>query len=330
MQGFNVTRTAWLTAGLPESVPATTIDSQCGSSQQAASIGVAHVTSGMEDVVLACGVELMSRVPLGSSLSSNVGKSISRRYRAQWDYTTQFEAAELIAKRWGISREDADQFGVDSQCRAIRAWAEGRFQGQIVPVDAPILDEDGKPTGDTKRVERDEGLRPSTLAGLAALKPVVPDGIHTAGTSSQIADGAAAVLLVDRGVADSLGLQSRARVVDTAFVATDPVLMLTGPIYATNEILERNSLSIDDIDVVENNEAFASVVLAWMAEHDAVAERVNPNGGAIALGHALGSTGVVLITKALHELERIGGRLALVTMCCGGGVATGTLIERVA
>jgi acetyl-CoA C-acetyltransferase len=328
-QAFNLTRTAWLTAGLPEATGATTVDSQCGSSQQANTMAHALLAAGLIDVAVACGVEVMSRVPLGSGLSQGVGKGVPKSYFSKYEYTTQFEAAERIAEAWGLTRNDTDSLGVESQARAARAWDEGRFDSQVVGLDAPELDEDGRTTSFTHRVERDECLRPTDLAGLAKLKPVArEDGIHTAGTSSQLADAAAAVLLTRREVAQSLGLNIRARILDSCLIGSDPVLMLTGPIAATQLLLDRNGLSISDIDIVEINEAFASVVLAWEREIKPDHEKVNPNGGAIAMGHALGSTGSVLITKALHELERSDKSLALVTMCCGGGMATATLIER--
>jgi acetyl-CoA C-acetyltransferase len=329
MQAFNISRTAWLTNGFPVGTAATTVDSQCGSSQQATSIAASFVASGVVDVALACGVENMSAVPMGSSLSKGVGKAIPKAYFAQHEYTSQFQAAELIAEKWGISRTELEEFGLESQQRAARAWEEGRFDTQIVPVDAPDLGEDGKPTGTTHRVERDEGPRETTLEGLAALKPVVSaDGYHTAGTSSQIADAASAVLMMTSEKAAELGLTPRARIVDSCLVGSDPTLMLTGPIDATHHLLERNGMAMGDIDLTEINEAFASVVLAWERELAPDHETVNPNGGAIALGHALGSTGCVLLTKALHELERTDQQTALVTMCCGGGMATGTILER--
>jgi acetyl-CoA C-acetyltransferase len=328
-QAFNVTRTAWLTAGLPQSVPATTVDSACGSSQQALTLACGLVGSGMIDVAVACGVEVMSRVPLGSGLSTGVGKAIPRSYFPQYEYTSQFQAAELIAQKWGLTRQDTDELGAESQARAARAWADGRYDSQIVSVDAPVLGEDGKPTGQTVHVERDECLRETTLEGLAGLKPVAGEGgVHTAGTSSQISDAAAAVLIMTRARATELGLTPRARIVDSCLVGGDPVLMLTEPIAATRRLLDRHNLTVDDIDVFEINEAFASVVLAWERELKPDHARVNPNGGAIAMGHALGSTGCVLVTKALHELERTGTRRAIVTMCCGGGLGTGTLLER--
>jgi len=330
-QSFNVTRTAWLAAGLPLSTAATTVDTQCGSSQQATNLATSLVGSGVVDVALACGVEVMSRVPIGSNSSKKLGLGvpIPKPYFGQYEMTSQFEGAERIAEKWGITREDTDRFGLASQERAARAWTEGRYDGQWVPVDAPALDAEGAPTGDTRRVERDEGLRETSLEKLATLKPVGrEDGVHTAGNSSQISDGAAAVLLASEARAAELGLAARARVVDTCLVGVDPVLMLTGPIDATQRLLERNDLSIDDIDVFEINEAFASVVLAWAKVVGADLARTNPNGGAIALGHPLGATGAFLMTKALNELERIDGRYALVSMCCGGGLGTGTLIER--
>lgn len=329
-QGFNVTRTAWLTAGLPASTAATTVDCQCGSSQQANTLIHGLLASDLIDVGMACGVEVMSRVPLGSGLSQNVGKGVPRSYFSKYEYTSQYEAAERIAEAWGLTRHDTDELGVESQARAAKAWAEGRYDSQIIGVDAPELDENLKPTGVTRRVERDECLRPTTMEGLAGLKPVArADGVHTAGTSSQIADAAAAVLLTRRSKADEQGLRPRARIMDSCLVGSDPVLMLTGPIPATQKLLERNGMTVDDVDVFEINEAFASVVLAWEKELKPDHDRVNPNGGAIAMGHALGSTGCVLLTKALHELERSDKSVALVTMCCGGGLATATLLERI-
>jgi acetyl-CoA C-acetyltransferase len=330
-QSFNIARTSWLAAGLPLTTAATTVDTQCGSSQQAANLAASLVASGAVDVAVACGVESMSRIPIGSNSSKKLGLGvpIPKSYFAQYEFTSQFEGAERIAEKWGISREDTDAFGLASQQNAARAWAEGRFDTQIVPVDAPVLDEEGKPTGETRRVSRDEGMRETTLEGLANLKPVAREnGVHTAGSSSQISDGAAAVLMMSAERADALGLTPKARVTQQCLVGVDPVLMLTGPIDATNLLLERAKLGIEDIDVFEINEAFASVVLAWEKEVHPKPEAVNPNGGAIALGHPLGGTGVVLLTKALHELERTGGRRALVSMCCGGGLGTGTLIER--
>lgn len=328
-QSFNVTRTAWLAAGLPLSVAATTIDSQCGSSQQATSFAAGLIASGACDIVLACGVESMSRVPLGSSVKNGPGKSIPKSYYRHYEMTSQFEGAERIAAKWGITRADCDAFGLESQVRAARSRAEGRFEREIVSVAAPVLDAEGKATGDTTTVSLDEGIRESSLEKMATLKPVLEAGIHTAATSSQISDGAAAVLMMSAAKAAALGLRARARIVTHCLVGVDPVLMLTGPIDATRRVLDRTGMSMSDIDTVEINEAFASVVLAWERELHADMSRVNPNGGAIALGHPVGCTGARLITSALHELERTDATTALITMCCGGGLGTGTIIERI-
>ena len=331
-QSFNIGRTAWLSAGLPLSTAATTVDTQCGSSQQATNLATSLVGSGVVDVAIACGVELMSRVPIGSNSARKLGLGvpIPKTYFGQYEFTSQFEGAERIADKWGVTRADTDAFGLSSQQRAIRAWEEGRFDTQVVGVDAPDVDEEGNPTGSTHRVERDEGLRETSLEALAGLKPVArPDGVHTAGNSSQISDGAAAVLVTTAEKAAALGLTPRARVVDTCLVGVDPVLMLTGPIDATRRLLDRTGMAIGDIDLFEINEAFASVVLAWAREVEADLDRTNPNGGAIALGHPLGGTGAFLMTKAVHELERADQTTALVSMCCGGGLGTGTIIERI-
>ena len=330
-QAFNIARTAWLSAGLPLTTSATTVDTQCGSSQQATNLATALVGSGVVDVALACGVEIMSRVPIGSSggKALGLGVPIPKSYFERYEMTSQFEGAERIADKWGISRSDTDAFGLASQQRAAQAWAEDRFAGQYIAVEAPDLDADGKPTGSVHTVVRDEGLRETTLEKLATLNAVAREGgVHTAGNSSQISDGASAVLLMTEEKAAALGLRPRARIVDTCNVGVDPVLMLTGPIDATKHLLARTGLAIGDIDVFEINEAFASVVLAWQREVGADPAKTNPNGGAIALGHPLGATGGFLITKALYELERTGGRYGLISMCCGGGLGTGTIIER--
>jgi len=332
MQAFNVTRTAWLAAGLPMEVAATTVDAQCGSSQQAADMAYALVKGGVVDVAVAGGVEVMSRVPIGSNVARplDLGVPVPKTYFPRYEYTSQFEGAERIARKWGVTRADTDALGLRSQQLGAQAWAEDRFGTQVIPVDAPDLGDDGKPTGTTHHVARDEGLRDTSLEVLGSLKAVVgDDGIHTAGTSSQISDGASAVLMMTAEKATELGLTPIARIVDTCLVGVDPVLMLTGPIDATRHLLGRNGLAIDDIDLFEINEAFASVVLAWARELDGELDRVNPNGGAIALGHPLGGTGSILLTKAVHELQRSGGQRAIVTMCCGGGLGTGTLLERI-
>ncbi len=330
-QSFNIVRTAWLSAGLPLGTAATTVDTQCGSSQQATNVATSLVGSGVVDVAIACGVELMSRVPIGSNSSKKLGLGvpIPKTYFPRYEFTSQFEGAERIADKWGITRSDTDEFGLLSQQRAARAWAEGRFDTQVVAVDAPDVDDEGKPAGTTHHVARDEGLRDTSIEALAGLKPVArPDGVHTAGSSSQISDGAAALLMMTAAKAAELGLRPRARIVDTCLVGVDPILMLTGPIDATQRLLARTGMSLADMDLVEINEAFASVVLAWQRELGADLERTNPNGGAIALGHPLGATGAFLMTKAVHELERTDGTRALITMCCGGGLGTGTIIER--
>ncbi len=331
-QAFNIARTAWLAAGLPQSVAATTVDTQCGSSQQATNLATALVAGGAVDVAVACGVEVMSRIPIGSSGRKDFGLGIPipKTYFGQYEMTSQFEGAERIADKWGISRQDTDEFGLRSQQLAARAWAEDRFATQIVPVTAPDADEEGNLLDTTHVVSRDEGLRETSLEKLATLKPVArPDGVHTAGSSSQISDGAAAVLLMTADKAKALGLTPKARIVDTCNVGVDPVLMLTGPIDATAHLLKRTGMKMSDIGVTEINEAFASVVLSWAKEHNPDMDTVNPNGGAIALGHPLGGTGAVLLTKALHELERTDTENGLVTMCCGGGLGTGTIIQRV-
>jgi acetyl-CoA C-acetyltransferase len=331
-QSFNVGRTAWLTAGLPLGAAVTTVDTQCGSSQQATNLATALIASGTVDVAIACGVESMSRIPIGANSSKKLGLGvpIPKPYFGQYEFTSQFEGAERIADQWGVTRSDADEFGFTSQQRAAQAWAEDRFAGQVQSVDAPVLDDERNPTGEMSSVQRDEGLRDTTLEKLASLKPVArEDGVHTAGSSSQISDGAAAVLMMSADKAAALGLSPRAHVVDTCLVGVDPVLMLTGPMDATSRLLERTGRTIDDIDLFEINEAFASVVLAWAREVGADLDRTNPNGGAIALGHPLGATGAFLLTKALYELERTDTSSALISMCCGGGLGTGTIIERI-
>jgi acetyl-CoA C-acetyltransferase len=333
-QAMNLTRTAWLSWGGPAETACSTVDSQCGSSQYALGLATSLIGSGAEDVVLACGVEAMSLLPIGSDANDGAkaghGKPISRTYRRYYEFTSQFEGAERIAEKYGISREEADRLGLESQTRARRALDEGRFETQIVPVEAPVVDEDGQRTDDTFTFTRDEIPRDTSLEQLAKLKPVArPDGIHTAGQSSQIADGAGAILLMSGDKARELGLRPRARVLQTVLVGCDPVLMLEGPIPATRKLLERQGMTLDDVDVVEINEAFASVVLAWAKELKPDMDRVNPNGGAIALGHPLGGTGCILVTKALHELVRCDSEIGVVTMCCGGGLGPGTLIQRV-
>jgi acetyl-CoA C-acetyltransferase len=323
-QSYNITRTAWLAAGMPEQVAASTVDAQCGSAQQALTLATALVGSGVVDLAMACGVEAMSRVPIGANYRKEfgLGRPVPKEYLDRYEFTNQFVAADRIAAKWNVTREDADEFGAESQRRAAQAWAEGRFDSQIVPVAAPA--EDGGMTS----VTRDGGLRETTREALAGLKVINEGGVHTAGTSSQISDGASAVILASERRAAQLGVAPLARIVDTCLIGVDPVMMLTGPHEVTPLLLERNRLALGDLDHIEINEAFASVVLSWARETGADLARANPNGGAIALGHPLGATGCVLTTKAVHELRRSGGRYAMVTMCCGGGLGTGTLLER--
>ena len=326
-QSFNIARIAWLSQGLPEEIAATTVDSQCGSSQQATSLGAAMVASGMEDIVMCCGVEMMTRVPLGSNMKDAVpmGESYAQHYQP----TSQFQGAAMIAEEYQLSRKDADAFGLRSQQRALRARQENRFEREIVPIEAPVVDKEGNLTGDTHVVNQDEGIRETSLDALGGLDPVPGQEIHTAGSSSQVSDGAAVVMLANQAGVDALGLTPRAKILASTLVGVDPVTMLKGPIPASRKVLQQTGLSVNDIDVFEVNEAFASVVMAWEKELQPDPERVNPNGGAIALGHPTGSTGARLITSALHELERSGGRYGLIAMCCGGGLGTGTIIERV-
>lgn len=325
-QTFNIARIAWLSQGLPLEVAATTVDSQCGSSQQATSMGASMVAAGIEDVVMSCGVEMMSRVPLGAAMKD--GNPMGESYSSHYQPTSQFAGAAMIAEEYQITRQDADQFGLESQQKAIQAWEENRFQKEIVPVEAPVLGDDFKPTGETRMIDRDEGLRATDLESLAGLQPVPGQEIHTAGSSSQVSDGAAAVIMASEKAVKEHGLKPRAKIVATTLVGVDPVTMLKGPIPASRKVLERAGLTIDDIDIFEVNEAFASVVLAWQKDLGVDPAKVNVNGGAIALGHPTGSTGARLITTAVHELERRGGKYALIAMCCGGGLGTGTIIER--
>ena len=325
-QSNNVTRNAWLYAGLPYQTACTTIDCACGSSQQAVHMVAGLIASGAIDTGIGCGVEAMSRVFLGQALAPGTGSPAPDGW--ELDMPDQFTAAERIARKRGITREDADALGVASQAKAKAAWEQDRFAGQILPVEAPVMTKEG-PTGETATVTRDQGLRDTTAEALAGLKPVIPDGIHTAGNSSQISDGAAAVLLMSRERAAELGLRPRARIVASGMVGSDPYYHLDGPIEATRHVLDKAGMKLSDIDLVEINEAFASVVLSWASVLDADMDRVNVNGGAIALGHAVGSTGARLITQAVHELERSDRTTALVTMCAGGAHSTATIIERI-
>jgi len=328
-QGFNVTRMAWLRQGLPYHVGATTVDCQCGSSQQANHLISSMITSGALDIGIACGVEAMSRVPLGANVGSGIGHAIPDDL--PYDLPDQFVAAERIAERYAISRADVDALGLASQQHAAIAVEEARFDREIEPVAAPIVETEG-PWGDhgdrSQIVCADQGLRATTADGLAGLRPVLPTGIHTAGNSSQISDGAAAVLWMSEDRALAEGLRPRARILGQVLIGSDPYYHLDGPIEATTKILGKVGMSSTDIDLFEVNEAFASVVLGWAGVHDIDLDKVNVNGGAIALGHPVGATGSRLITTALHELERRGESTALISMCCGGALATATVIER--
>jgi acetyl-CoA C-acetyltransferase len=325
-QSNNVTRTAWLHAGLPWTTGAMTVDAQCGSAQQANHLVAGLIAVGAIDVGIGCGVEAMSRTPL----RANVGESgLPRPESWDIDLPNQYVAAERIAERRGLSRADIDAFGALSQANAKQAWDAGRFEREVAAVHAPVLDDEGKPTGESRLVQRDQGLRDTTLDGLARLTPMLEDGVHTAGTSSQISDGAAAVLLMDAEKASALGLRPRARIVAQCLVGAEPYYHLDGPLQATTRVLERSGMALGDIDLFEVNEAFASVPLSWLQVHGADPEKLNVNCGAIALGHPVGSTGSRLITTALHELERRDATTALITMCAGGALSTGTIIERI-
>jgi len=324
-QSINVARQAVLTAGFPVEVPATTVDRQCGSSQQAVHFAANLIQSGVCDVTIAAGVESMSRVPMGSTVFQGPGTPFPPELLEEYNLVSQGLAAEMIAEQWGISRRQADELAAESQRRAAAAQDGGRFEREIAPVPVGA-------NGQTRLVSRDQGIRPETTADtLAALEPSFkPDGILHAGNSSQLTDGAAALLLMSRERAAELGMTPRAVIRQQVVVGVDPVTMLTGPIPATAKVLSRAGLGMKDIDLFEVNEAFAPVVLAWQAEHHPDMEKVNVNGGAIALGHPLGASGARLMTTLLHELERRDARLGLQTMCCGGGLGTATVIDRAA
>ncbi|GAA2275343.1 steroid 3-ketoacyl-CoA thiolase [Actinomadura luteofluorescens] len=320
-QTMNIGRNAWLEAGLPEEVPATTVDRQCGSAQQAVNFAATLIASGTHDVAIGGGVEHMGRnsFAVASEVVAEHGSPYSSELLERHDLVSQGLAAEMIADMWGTPRSELDEIGLRSQHLARRATDEGRFERETIPYQV-----------DSETYVSDQGLRKTTREGLARLRPAFrEDGRITAGNSSQVSDGAAAVLLMAREKAEALGLRPRARIYDITTVGTDPVTMLTGPIPATQKLLDRNGMKIDDIDLIEINEAFASVIAAWRCEIGADMDRVNVNGGAIALGHPLGSTGARLITTLLHEMERSDREMGLVTMCCGGGLGTGTLIQRV-
>jgi acetyl-CoA acyltransferase len=321
-QMFNVGRNAWLHGGLPVETPATTVDRQCGSAQQAVNFAAALIAAGVHDAAIGSGVEHMGHIPMGVGFKwvDEVGSPWPEAMMEKYNLVPQGISAEMIADKWEIPRSELDELGVRSHQLAHQATEEGRFERETIPFQV---------NGDT--YVSDQGIRPDTsLEKLSSLKPAFKeDGKVTAGNASQISDGAAAVLLMERSKAEALGLEPRARIMDQTTVGVDPVIMLTGPIPATKKLLERNKMTMDDIDLVEINEAFASVVAAWRRELDPDMDRVNVNGGAMALGHPLGSTGARLITTLLHEMERSDKEIGLVTMCCGGGLGTGTLIQRV-
>ena len=326
-QSNGMVRRAWLHAGLPQHTGGTVVDAQCGSGQQSAHLVNDMISAGTIDVGIACGVEAMSRIPLGGNVPPGLGDP--RPDDWDIDMPNQFEGADRIARNRGLTREDLEGFGLSSQQKARVAVDEGRFKREIAPIQAPVLGEDGAPTGETRLVDSDQGLRDTTLEGLAGLKTVLDGGLHTAGTSSQISDGASAVLIMDEDKARALGLTPRARIVTHCLVGSDPYYHLDGPVDATRRILDRTGMAISDFDLFEVNEAFASVVLSWAGVHNVDLDKVNVNGGAIALGHPVGSTGTRLITTALHELERRDANVALISMCAGGAMATGTVLERI-
>jgi acetyl-CoA C-acetyltransferase len=328
-QSLNVTRNAWLSTGLDPAVGATTVDTSCGSAHQANHLVAALIAAGAIDVGIACGVESMSRVPVGVNLYQGPGHYKTADY--PWDDPpkAQFGGAERIAVRQGLTRDDVDAYAIVSQERAAWAWADGRFDREVMAIPAaPVLDRDGQPTGATRDVDLDEGPRPTDAAGLAALRPTVDGGIHTAGNTSQISDGAAAILWMSLDRARAEGLTPRATLAHQVVTGADPYYLLDGPVAATGRILDKSGHKLADLDRYEVTEAFAAVVLNWAAHHDADLERTNVNGGAIALGHPLGASGTRLIVTALHELERRGAETALVTMCCGGSLGTASILRR--
>ena len=327
-QADNITRNAWLNLGKDYSAGGTTLDNQCGSAQTAHQMICSMIATGSIDIGIACGVESMSRVGLGMNVYNGPGYFIPQDW--PWDSTPdQFSSAQRIADNRGITREMADDLGYNSQLRAKQAWEEGRFDRETFTVEAPEIDAEGNPTGAKRTVTRDQGLRETAREALAELRTVTEGTIHTAGNSSQISDGSAAVLWMTAEEAKARGLKPRARIISDCVVGTDPYYLLDGPVDATARLFKRSGMTMSDIDLIEINEAFAAVVLSWAQVYDADLDKVNVNGGAIALGHPVGSTGARLITTALHELERADKNTALITMCCGSSVGTGTIIERI-
>jgi acetyl-CoA C-acetyltransferase len=327
-QAANLTRIAWLSRNKGWGTGGTTVDTQCGSGQQANHLVRALVAAGSIDAGIAGGVEVMSHVGLGANVASGPGFFIPADGWSWEMAMSQFEAAERIAKNRGITRQDVDAWGLRSQTLAARARDEGRFKNEILPIEAPVLDDAGDSTGEARWVDTDQGIRPSTPEGLASLPPAAGDYMHTAGNSSQVSDGAAAVLWTSAEKARAAGLRPRARIIADVVVGSDPYYLLDGPIDATRAILAKSGMALGDIDLFEINEAFASVVLSWLQVCEPDVDKVNVNGGAIALGHPVGATGSRLIITALNELERRDATTAFITMCCGAAVGTGTIIER--
>ncbi len=327
-QSGNVVRHAWLSQGELYEVGATTIDAQCGSGQQANNLISAMIRAGSIDVGIGCGIEVMSHVGLGANVMN--GPGFFQPAEWPWDSSPdQFSTVERIVENRGITRGQVDEFALRSQQRAKQARDEGRFKNEILPIEAPVLGEDGQPTGESRLVEHDQGIRETTLEGLSQLNPVIEGGVHTPGNASQISDGAAGLLWMSAEKAKHYGLKPRARIVSDVLVGCDPYYLLDGPVDATKKILDRSGMSLNDIDLFEVNEAFAAVVLSWMQVYEPDVDKVNVNGGAIALGHPVGATGSRLIVTALHELERQDKTTAYISMCCGAAVGTGTIIERI-
>lgn len=327
-QSNNIARNAWLSMGENYSTGAATLDTQCGSAQAANHLVSALINSGQINIGIAGGVEAMSRVGLGANAYNGPGFFQTADW--PWDSTPdQFSAVERIVKNRGLTRQDTDEFACESQRRAKVAWEEGRFDREVIAVEAPVLGEDGQPTGQARTVSKDQGLRDTTMEALASLKPVIEGGIHTPGSASQISDGSAAVLWMSAEEAKARGLKPRARIITGVMTGTDPYYLLDGPVDATKLLFKKTGMNLSDIDIVEINEAFAGVVLSWQRVFEADMSKVNVNGGAIAIGHPVGSTGARLITTALHELERRDKTTALITMCCGASIGTGTIIERI-
>jgi acetyl-CoA C-acetyltransferase len=327
-QSNNIARNAWLSMGENYSTGATSVDTQCGSAQAANHLVAALIAAGQINIGIAGGVEAMSRVGLGANAYNGPGFFQTANW--PWDSTPdQFSAVERIVKNRGLTRQDVDEFACESQRRAKIAWDEGRFDREIIEVQAPILGEDGQPTGEIRTVSKDQGLRDTTMDALGALKPVTEGGIHTPGNASQISDGSAAILWMSAEEARARGLKPRARIITGVVTGADPYYLLDGPVDATKLLFDKTGMNLGDIDLVEINEAFAAVALSWQQVYEADMSKVNVNGGAIALGHPVGSTGARLITTALHELERQDKTTALITMCCGASIGTGTIIERI-